>query len=75
MPEVVLSSSGVRPQVTAAGERPGGGYDDPFTRDPEQVARDARYGPIEAKQALTDCGIVLTMNGELDATAQRRAAR
>ena len=55
----------------------GGGYGDPFTRDPAQVARDVRYGLIEPAQAEADYGVVLTTAGEPDtaATAQRRAAR
>ncbi len=70
-------------QVIPAGDRlvvempGGGGYGDPFTRDPAQVARDVRYGLIEPDQAETDYGVVLTSTGEHDeaATALRRAAR
>ncbi len=70
-------------QVVPAGDRlvvempGGGGYGDPFGRDPVQVARDVRYGLIDAEQALADYGVVLTAAGEPDltATASRRASR
>ncbi|NMJ41541.1 hydantoinase B/oxoprolinase family protein [Roseomonas sp. JC162] len=70
-------------QVIPAGDRlvvempGGGGYGDPFARDPLLVARDVRYGLIDAQQAEADYGVVLTATGEPDpaATAQRRAAR
>ncbi|MBR0648160.1 hydantoinase B/oxoprolinase family protein [Roseomonas terrae] len=70
-------------QVIPAGDRlivempGGGGYGDPFERDPAQVARDVRYGMIEREQAEADYGVVLTAAGEPDtaATAKRRAAR
>ncbi|HWT09078.1 MAG TPA: hydantoinase B/oxoprolinase family protein [Roseomonas sp.] len=55
----------------------GGGYGDPFARDPAQVARDVRYGLIEPAQAEADYGVVLAADGQPDqaATAARRAAR
>jgi N-methylhydantoinase B len=70
-------------QVIPAGDRlvvempGGGGYGDPFTRDPVLVARDVRYGFIDLHQAEADYGVILTATGEPDpaATAQRRAAR
>lgn len=70
-------------QVIPAGDRlivempGGGGYGDPFTRDPIQVARDVRYGLIDAEQAEADYGVVLTASGEPDiaATETRRSAR
>jgi N-methylhydantoinase B len=70
-------------QVIPAGDRlvvempGGGGYGDPFARDPVLVARDVRYGFIDLHQAEADYGVILTATGEPDpaATAQRRAAR
>ncbi len=70
-------------QVIPAGDRlivempGGGGYGDPFARDPALVARDLRYGLIEAAQAEAEYGVVLDAHGEPDlaATATRRAAR
>lgn len=55
----------------------GGGYGDPFERDPALVARDVRHGLIDAEGAEADYGVVLAANGEPDpaATARRRAAR
>lgn len=55
----------------------GGGYGDPFARDPAQVARDVRYGLIEPAQAEAEYGVILAANGEPDAeaTARRRAVR
>jgi N-methylhydantoinase B len=70
-------------QIIPAGDRlivempGGGGYGDPFARDPALVARDVRYGLIEVAQAEAEYGVILAANGEADlaATAQRRASR
>jgi N-methylhydantoinase B len=70
-------------QVIPAGDRlivempGGGGYGDPFERDPALVARDVHYGLIDPGQAEADYGVVLGAAGEPDlaATARRRAAR
>ncbi|MBP0466469.1 hydantoinase B/oxoprolinase family protein [Roseomonas sp. PWR1] len=70
-------------QIIPAGDRlivempGGGGYGDPFARDPALVARDVRYGLIEAEAAEAAYGVVLTAAGEPDlaATARLRAAR
>jgi len=53
----------------------GGGYGDPFAREPADVARDVRYGLVGREQAERDHGVVLTPAGEVDAaaTARRRA--
>jgi N-methylhydantoinase B len=37
----------------------GGGYGDPFERDPERVRRDVRSGFHDAEAARTDYGVVL----------------
>ena len=53
----------------------GGGYGDPFRRDPEAVRRDVRQGFVSRDAALRDYGVAVTEAGEVDAaaTAQRRA--
>jgi N-methylhydantoinase B len=53
----------------------GGGYGDPYCRDPEAVRRDVRQGFVSREAALSDYGVAITEAGELDAaaTAQRRA--
>jgi len=70
-------------QIIPAGDRlivempGGGGYGDPFARDPALVARDVHYGLIEPGQAEAEYGVVLTAEGEVNmaATHRRRASR
>ena len=70
-------------QIIPAGDRlivempGGGGYGDPFTRDPALVARDVHHGLIEPEAAEADYGVILNDKGELntEATARRRASR
>ena len=70
-------------QIIPAGDRlivempGGGGYGDPFARDPALVARDVHHGLIEADAAEADYGVILNDKGELntEATAHRRASR
>lgn len=70
-------------QIIPAGDRlivempGGGGYGDPFARDPALVARDVRFGLIEPAQAEGEYGVVLTTKGEVNAAAtnRRRASR
>jgi N-methylhydantoinase B len=70
-------------QIIPAGDRlivempGGGGYGDPFTRDPALVARDVHHGLIEPDAAEADYGVILNDKGELntEATARRRASR
>ena len=70
-------------QIIPAGDRRivempgGGGYGDPFARDPALVARDVRYGLIKPDQAEAEYGVVLTAEGEVNmaATHRRRASR
>jgi N-methylhydantoinase B len=65
-------------QIIPAGDRlivempGGGGYGDPFARDPALVARDVRYGLIEPAQAEEEYGVVLTTKGEVNAAATNR---
>ncbi len=56
----------------------GGGHGDPFTRDPEAVARDVRNGKVGAEAARARYGVVADpATGTVDApaTAALRAAR
>jgi len=47
----------------------GGGYGDPFTRDPEQVAADVRNEKITAAYARREHGVVVDATGKVDADA------
>ncbi|MDJ0378460.1 hydantoinase B/oxoprolinase family protein [Cryobacterium sp. PH31-L1] len=55
----------------------GGGYGDPLERDSARVARDCHLGYIDAAQAEADYGVVLTLDGLVDApkTAAVRSSR
>ncbi|RCG30621.1 hydantoinase B/oxoprolinase family protein [Sphaerisporangium album] len=53
----------------------GGGYGDPFEREPERVAKDVRNGFVTAAAAARDYGVVVdpdTFEVDLDATAGLR---
>ena len=68
-------------QVVPAGDRlvvempGGGGLGDPFTRDPALVARDVRYGLLEAEQARAQYGVALAADGEVDEAETARLRR
>jgi N-methylhydantoinase B len=70
-------------QVVPAGDRlivempGGGGYGDPFARDPMAVARDVAHGLVTPEDAQAAYGVVIGPAGAPDAaaTAARRAAR
>jgi len=47
----------------------GGGYGDPFARDPALVARDVRRGYYTREEAEALWGVVLTREGAVDKTA------
>jgi len=47
----------------------GGGFGDPFTREPERVARDVRLGFVSREAARRDYGVVLDGDGGVDAAA------
>jgi N-methylhydantoinase B len=47
----------------------GGGYGDPFQRDPGQVAIDVRDGMVSAQAALDLYGVVLDDSGAVDVGA------
>nr|WP_246344861.1 hydantoinase B/oxoprolinase family protein [Conexibacter arvalis] len=58
----------------------GGGYGDPFARDPERVARDVREGWVSERAAREQYGVVLERAGreltvDLEATRALRGAR
>ncbi len=50
----------------------GGGYGDPFLRDPERVAADVRRGLVSHTAAARDYGVVVDKAGTLDIEATRR---
>jgi N-methylhydantoinase B len=55
----------------------GGGYGDPFTRDPARVAADVRNGFVSVESALRDYGVVVDPDThEVDeaATGRHRSA-
>lgn len=54
----------------------GGGYGDPWTREPARVARDASLGYIDAVAARTEYGVELDADGGIDVarTAELRAS-
>jgi len=43
----------------------GGGYGDPFKRDPERVARDVRLGYVTRERARSDYGVALDANNRV----------
>jgi N-methylhydantoinase B len=49
-----------------------GGWGDPFDRDAELVARDARYDLVSREQARDGYGVVLTDDNKVDAAATDR---
>lgn len=55
----------------------GGGFGDPFAREPDLVARDVLYGYLGVDDAERDYGVVLSADGAVDrsGTAKLRAAR
>ena len=55
----------------------GGGWGDPYTRDPERVARDVRLGYLAVGLAREQYGVALRGDGSVDpdATASLRAGR
>lgn len=56
----------------------GGGYGDPFARDPAWVERDVREGKVSIARAASDYGVVIdhaTLSVERDRTAAQRAGR
>ncbi|SMF17671.1 N-methylhydantoinase B [Tistlia consotensis] len=64
--------AGDRVEVSTPG---GGGYGDPFRRDPALVARDVRRGYYTAEQARDLYGVALATDGSADATASAALRR
>jgi len=53
----------------------GGGYGDPFDRDPEAVKRDVEYGYVSIEKAKQDYGVIIepdSLKLDLTATLQLR---
>jgi N-methylhydantoinase B len=67
-------------QVVPAGDRlvvempGGGGFGDPFGRDPDLVARDVRYGLLEPEQAA-QYGVAVSADGVVDQAETERLRR
>jgi N-methylhydantoinase B len=85
-PEVVVKSSGDDRHLLKVNALPlragdvvvlrtggGGGYGDPFKRDPERVRTDVVDGYVSREAAERDYGVVLTDALELEVAATRRA--
>lgn len=49
----------------------GGGYGDPWLREPDAVARDCADGLIDTAKALADYGVVIAADGSADLAATR----
>ncbi len=47
----------------------GGGWGDPFRRDPARVARDVRLGYASREAVRNACGVVVLPDGSVDAEA------
>ncbi len=50
----------------------GGGYGEPYSRDPQAVARDVRLGFVSMEKARSDYGVVIGEGGEADMAATDR---
>lgn len=53
----------------------GGGFGDPFERDPERVRADVLDGYVSREAAARDCGVALDEELRVDATATERLRR
>jgi len=60
----------IRPGQKVRLETPGGGgFGDPGSRDPQQVARDVRFGYVSRAAAARDYKVALAADGSVDAAA------
>ena len=60
----------IRPGQKVRLETPGGGgFGDPGSRDPQQVARDVRFGYVSRAAAARDYKVALAADGSVDAVA------
>jgi N-methylhydantoinase B len=50
----------------------GGGYGDPFTRDPKLVGRDVRKGVVSVEGAARDYGVIVDAKGRIDPGATQK---
>ena len=62
----IALSPGARVEVKTPG---GGGYGDPFARDPALVARDVRRGYFSASEAAVLWGVAVSSDGAVDDVA------
>jgi N-methylhydantoinase B len=53
----------------------GGGFGDPFTREPDRVARDVALGYVSVEAARRDYGVALGANDEVDSAETARLRR
>jgi len=68
-----VAEAGDRVTILTAG---GGGFGDPFGRDPQAVLRDVRAGFVTVGAAERDYGVIIKDGTvDADATAERRADR
>jgi N-methylhydantoinase B len=63
-----------RGEVVSIQNAGGGGYGDPYLRDPEKVLKDIELGKVSAEQARRDYGVFIKKDGTIDRekTAQLR---
>ena len=59
-------------QVVSVHTAGGGGYGDPFQREPKDVLTDVVRGKISIEQARRDYGVVITDDGDVDAQETER---
>ena len=53
----------------------GGGYGDPFTRDPALVGKDVKKGLVSVEGAARDYGVAANPDGQVDLAATQSLRR